>query len=239
MAPQIQRARAALRAIHRMDALRRASHEGETDVEAGQQPDDDMQAAEDDLQQPLLDTTRTPQEAVAADVRTSRASSEALDSAADRGNNNIWLTCTILHNHAAVCLTPVDVIAAPGQGRKPPSALNSFRGAVQDIQEAQQHLNRANSSMAGLSDAERRAKVLGLFAGASSWRGGTGMGLPKEIKTADSEQGPGRHWFALAWLMVHCICRQCQLCSTCTSSNGMLLVQVGLLSRVMPRQYMV
>lgn len=47
--------------------------------------------------------------------------------------------------------------------------------------------------MAGLSDAERRAKVLSMFAGASSWRGGTGMGLPKEIVTADSQPGPGRY----------------------------------------------
>ncbi|KAL3154685.1 hypothetical protein ABBQ38_011234 [Trebouxia sp. C0009 RCD-2024] len=156
MAPQIQRARAALRAIHRMDALMRASHDAQADVEAGQQPAQGTQASEDGLQQPLLGSDRTPPEAAAADFRTSRSEMPAR--------------------------------------RRPPSALNSFRGAVQDIQEAQQHLNRANSSMAGLSDAERRAKVLGMFAGASSWRGGTGMGLPKEIVTADSDPGPG--WFA-------------------------------------------
>ena len=47
--------------------------------------------------------------------------------------------------------------------------------------------------MAGLSDEEKRARILGMFAGASSWRGGTGMGLPKEVKTTESaESGPGR-----------------------------------------------
>ena len=71
MAPQIQRARAALRAIHRMDALVRASHQAqEGDVEA--QSDHAMQAAEDNLRQPLLGTEA---EAVASDVRTSRSNS--------------------------------------------------------------------------------------------------------------------------------------------------------------------
>lgn len=71
MAPQIQRARAALRAIHRMDALMRASHQAqETDVEA--QSDNAMQAAEDNLRQPLLGTDA---EGVAADARTSRSNS--------------------------------------------------------------------------------------------------------------------------------------------------------------------
>ena len=96
------------------------------------------------------------------------------------------------HISTPACLNPMSVLAAPGQ-RKAPSALNSFRGAVQDIQEAQQHLNRANSSMAGLSDEEKRARILGLFAGASSWRGGTGLGLIKEVKTNETaEGGPGR-----------------------------------------------
>ena len=66
MAPQIQRARAALRAIHRMDALMRASHVRD-DIEA--RPDNTLQDAEDDLRQPLLGTDA---EAVASDVRTSR-----------------------------------------------------------------------------------------------------------------------------------------------------------------------
>ena len=71
MAPQIQRARFALRALHRLEALRMATIEArETDVEA--QADDDMQAAEDNLSQPLLGTEA---EAVAADVRTSRSNS--------------------------------------------------------------------------------------------------------------------------------------------------------------------
>lgn len=79
MAPQIQRARAALRAIHRMDALMRASQAAQGDLEAGQQPADAMQGAEDNLRQPLLDTM-TPEEAVAADVRTARPGSKLLDS---------------------------------------------------------------------------------------------------------------------------------------------------------------
>lgn len=111
-----------------------------------------------------------------------------LDSTAFKLNRNACLACV---GSISACMSSVNVVAAPGQ-RKPPSALNSFRGAVQDIQEAQQHLNRANSSMAGLSDEEKRAKILGLFAGASSWRGGTGMGLPKEVKTTESaDGGPG------------------------------------------------
>ena len=86
----------------------------------------------------------------------------------------------------------MSVVAAPAQ-RKPPSARNSFRNAVQDVQEAQQHLNRANSAMAGLSDEEKRARILGYIAGASSWRGGTGLGLIKEVKTTETaENGPGR-----------------------------------------------
>lgn len=80
MAPQIQRARAALRAIHRMDALVRATHDvQQADIEAGQRSDDAMQAAEDNLRQPLLEAGTTPQEAVAADVRTSRSNSKKLD----------------------------------------------------------------------------------------------------------------------------------------------------------------
>ena len=59
---------------------------------------------------------------------------------------------------------------------------------MEDIQIAQQHLNRANSSMPGLTDVERRAKIL---AHASSWRAGTGMGLYKEVRTADTQDGPG------------------------------------------------
>lgn len=89
MAPQIQRARAALRAIHRMDALVRATHEGQqADLEAGQRSDHAMQAAEDDLRQPLLEAGPTPQEAVAADVRTSRTNSKKLDSAVHRRHDN-------------------------------------------------------------------------------------------------------------------------------------------------------
>ena len=77
MAPQIQRARAALRAIHRMDALMRASQAAQADLEAGQRPAEAIQGAEDNLQQPLLDTI-TPEEAVAADVRTSRPNGMSL-----------------------------------------------------------------------------------------------------------------------------------------------------------------
>lgn len=89
MAPQIQRARAALRAIHRMDALMRATHEAQqADIEAGQRSDDAMQAAEDNLRQPLLEAGPTPQEAVAADVRTSRTNSKKRDSAVYRRHDN-------------------------------------------------------------------------------------------------------------------------------------------------------
>lgn len=42
--------------------------------------------------------------------------------------------------------------------------------------------------MPGLTDVERRAKIL---AHASSWRAGTGMGLYKEVRTADTQDGPG------------------------------------------------
>lgn len=79
MAPQIQRARAALRAIHRMDTLMRASHEAQADVEAGQQPAEVPQSNGDSLQRPLLETDRTPEEAAAADFRTTRSESKAVD----------------------------------------------------------------------------------------------------------------------------------------------------------------
>ncbi len=78
MAPQIQRARAALRAIHRMDALMRASQEARGDVE-DPQPSDAMDDAQADLDTPLLESV-TPEEAVAADVRTARPSSMLLSS---------------------------------------------------------------------------------------------------------------------------------------------------------------
>ena len=78
MAPQIQRARAALRAIHRMDALMRASHEARGDVE-DPQPSDAMDDAQADLDTPLLESV-TPEEAVAADVRTAIPSSMLLSS---------------------------------------------------------------------------------------------------------------------------------------------------------------
>lgn len=98
-------------------------------------------------------------------------------------------------------------MAAPS--RRAPGALNSFRGAVQDIQSAQQHLNRASSSMPGLTDAERRARII---AHASSWRAGTGMGLYKEVKTADTQEGPGTACpTGLVTLAIHaCLCRQSQ-----------------------------
>lgn len=73
MAPQIQRARAALRAIHRMDALMRASHSSRGDVEA-QGSSDAMDSAQRDLDTPLLGQAPTPEEAVAADARTTRPS---------------------------------------------------------------------------------------------------------------------------------------------------------------------
>lgn len=76
MAPQMAVARTTLRAIHRLEALqalRRASR----DLEGGQQPAEAIQGAENSLQQSLLDTI-TPEEAVAADVRTARPSSMLL-----------------------------------------------------------------------------------------------------------------------------------------------------------------
>ena len=86
------------------------------------------------------------------------------------------------------------------------SSRPSFKAAVQDIQEAQQHLNRANSSMEGLTDDERRAKVLGLFNNASLWRTGTGMGLMKEPVTADSQPGPGTHIIMFSVELASCPC---------------------------------
>ena len=77
MAPQIQRARAALRAIHRMDALMRASQSSRGDVEA-QGSSDAMDSAQRDLDTPLLGQAPTPEEAVAADARTTRPSGAVL-----------------------------------------------------------------------------------------------------------------------------------------------------------------
>lgn len=76
MAPQIQRARAALRAIHRMDALMRASQAAGGDVEAPR-PSRVMDDAQANLDTPLLESV-TPEEAVAADVRVARPSSTLL-----------------------------------------------------------------------------------------------------------------------------------------------------------------
>lgn len=61
MAPQIQRARAALRAVHRMEALR-VERLVQTDEE---QPAPGPSGSTDGLEQPLLG--RTPAEAVTAD----------------------------------------------------------------------------------------------------------------------------------------------------------------------------
>ena len=67
----------------------------------------------------------------------------------------------------------------------------SFKAAVQDIQEARQHLNRAGSTnLATLSEEEQRAKVLGMFSSAA-WRMGTGTGLMKEPITEEHDTGPG------------------------------------------------
>ncbi|KAL0042662.1 hypothetical protein WJX79_007210 [Trebouxia sp. C0005] len=133
-----------------MDALMRASR---GDVE-DPRPSDAMDDAQADLDTPLLESV-TPEEAVAADVRTARPSTSTT--------------------------------------RKP-----SFRAAVQDIQVARQHLNRAGStSLAELTDEEKRAKVLGMFSSisnSSAWRTGTGTGLMKEQITDDHQGGPG--WFS-------------------------------------------
>ena len=86
--------------------------------------------------------------------------------------------------------SPFSAILAASSTRKP-----SFRAAVQDIQVARQHLNRAGSTgLADLSDEEKRAKVLGMFSSisnSSAWRTGTGTGLMKEQITDDHLGGPG------------------------------------------------
>lgn len=86
--------------------------------------------------------------------------------------------------------SPCSPILAASTTRKP-----SFRAAVQDIQVARQHLNRAGStSLAELTDEEKRAKVLGMFSSisnSSAWRTGTGTGLMKEQITDDHQGGPG------------------------------------------------
>lgn len=63
MAPQIQRARAALRAIHRMEALR-VERIDQTDEE---QPAAGPSSSSEGVEEPLLN--RTPEEAVVADRR--------------------------------------------------------------------------------------------------------------------------------------------------------------------------
>jgi len=99
--------------------------------------------------------------------------------------NTFWKTHKMLSNHS-----PFSAIPAASSTRKP-----SFRAAVQDIQEARQHLNRAGStSLAELTDEEKRAKVLGMFSSisnSSAWRTGTGTGLMKEQITDDHQGGPG------------------------------------------------
>ena len=73
MAPQIQRARAALRAIHRMDALMRASHAARNDLEAPESSSA-VNDGQEDLTTPLMDRQPTAEEAVAADARAIRPS---------------------------------------------------------------------------------------------------------------------------------------------------------------------
>ena len=97
---------------------------------------------------------------------------------------------TVVDTQNALKYLPFSAIPAASSTRKP-----SFRAAVQDIQVARQHLNRAGStSLADLTDEEKRAKVLGMFSSISSssaWRTGTGTGLMKEQITDDHQGGPG------------------------------------------------
>ena len=99
--------------------------------------------------------------------------------------NTFWKTHKMLSNHSPFSAIP----AASGTRNL------SFRAAVQDIQVARQHLNRAgSSSLAELTDEEKRAKVLGMFSSisnSSAWRTGTGTGLMKEQITDDHQGGPG------------------------------------------------
>ncbi len=99
--------------------------------------------------------------------------------------NTLSQTHKMLSKHSRLSAIP-----AASSTRKP-----SFRAAVQDIQVARQHLNRAGStSLADLSDEEKRAKVLGMFSSisnSSAWRTGTGTGLMKEQITDDHLGGPG------------------------------------------------
>lgn len=69
MAPQIQRARAALRAIHRLEALR-VERRNQTDEEQPGSVAPDPSSSADGLEQPLLG--RTTEEAIVLDRRLAR-----------------------------------------------------------------------------------------------------------------------------------------------------------------------
>lgn len=195
MTPQIQRARAALRAIHRMDALMRASQEARADVEAPQ-ASNTMDDAQADLDTPLLESV-TPEEAVANDARTSRPSSasQCLILPINQHTSQLFKSKALLDppfvsydilQHRSFSFA----ISAASAARRP-----SFKAAVQDIQEARQHLNRVGStSLANLSEEEQRARVLGMFSSirnSAAWRTGTGTGLMKEQITDEHQESPG------------------------------------------------
>ena len=85
---------------------------------------------------------------------------------------------------------------------------------------ARQHLNRAGStSLAELSDEEKRAKVLGMFSSisnSSAWRTGTGTGLMKEQITEDHQGGPGA---SCCFVFFHLTGRLLCCCSCCFVLN--------------------
>lgn len=120
----------------------------------------------------------------------------------------------------------------------------SFKAAVQDIQEARQHLNRASSTgLAGLTDDEQREKVLGMFS-STMWRTGTGTGLMKEQITEDHEGGPGTgrplvplfrcNYQHCAAMLVFCIASKglwfpavIELLTVCCTSTALVMLVIG------------
>lgn len=175
MAPQIQRARAALRAIHRMEALRLGRQE-QTDEE---QPLAGPSTSNDALEQPLLG--RTLEEAVVADRRLARPPSMSYTPTPDALHTLLRLLVTAPHEHAGKFQTVVPV----GNNK-------SFKRVANDILEGRQALVRNNPEMADMSDEEKRAHILGYFKSANSWATGTGTALAKTPITDEGSRGPGK-----------------------------------------------
>ena len=163
MAPQIQRARAALRAIHRMEALR-VERIGQTDEE---QPAAGPSSSSEGVEEPLLG--RTPEEAVVADRRLVKPPS---------------MLHSIVFDTAIPCCHTITRCFS--------GSRRSFKNVATDILESHQALARSNSAMQGMSEEEKRAHILGMFRSANSWCMGTGTALPKTTVTSEDTRGPGK-----------------------------------------------